>query len=401
MNFRLSLFCPAALFLSAISLFAGGSSYSSVGFGLPQPAYNTRGLGMGGVELAVPSFGSINTHNPATLMGIKMTRFDANLFIEGTGAKTATNSAYTSTSNIGRMAFAIPFGKILAASLNISRMTRVNYDFTQSTTSPQGVPYRQKYVGDGGLQALDFTVAGRIDTSIAVGFTAEYLFGTINRSWELDWNSTDFTNTDDRTESHTKGLRWTLGGLFQKEKFNVGAYVTISNTLTNDVVLISAGTDTTAKATHRVKFPFEYGLGGLYKFGDGYAVGSDLVYTTWGKAAFDGVDLDFRNTLKLAWGVEKSPSKELSTSWYQRLFYRAGFYVQNLYGRNASGRYTSEYFFTTGVGVPFNRDKNTFDFAFEVGRRGSVSQNKVQDTVFRFTLAISGGERWFQNRKKR
>jgi long-subunit fatty acid transport protein len=356
---------------------------------------------MGGINFAVPSGASVNMYNPATLIGITMTRFDGSIFIESNLARNGSTSAYSSTANVNQLSLAIPLGSNFAVGLGLSRVARVDYKYHTTEKSFHGFSYFEIFQGDGGIQKLNLTFAGKINSHWTAGASAQYLFGTVNRNWRISWNSPDFANTDDSREEHVHGVRWSVGGLYQRDRYRIGAFIALSSQFKNNLIVTGIAGDTSYAANRKTGFPAEIGLGGMVAIGKEYSVGMDILYTGWHSiTSFDSTQKN-RNTMRIGLGAEKAPSSSLSAGFFGKASYRAGFYYQNLYATNASGKFGNEYFATLGMGIPFNKGKSMLDLGIEMGLRGSIAVNSVQDRILRFTLSVSGGERWFQNRRKR
>jgi long-subunit fatty acid transport protein len=390
-----------SVFFSSGIYAGGGSSYSSSTFGLVEYRPNARSVAMGGINLAVPSASSVNLYNPATLIGITTTRFDGGIFIEADQARNGVAQANSSTANINQACLAIPFGNRFAAAFSLSRLTRVDYDYHTVSHNLNDQGYTSVLEGTGGTQQLAFTFAGKINSHWTAGASANYVFGTVNRDWHLTWISPDNQATLDSRAEHIHGLRWTVGALYDQGNFRLGGFMTLSNRFKKDITVTGASGDTSYNSYQTTSFPIQIGLGGMYAISKDYSAGMDVIYTGWHRiTSFDATQRN-RNTARIGLGVEKAPRSSLSAGFFGKASYRAGFYFQNLYATNASGNFASEYFATFGMGIPFNKGKSMFDIGVEMGVRGSVAENRVQDRILRFTLSVSGGERWFQNRRKR
>ena len=381
-------------------LIAGGSSYSYASYGLVEYRPNIRALGMGGVNVAVPSSYTINFNNPAGLIGLQMTRFEGSFYYEGVKVSNSAQSAFSNSVNLNHIAFAIPFGKNVAASFGLARYSKVEYSY-EKTSSFSGVNYTEKFVGDGGLRQMSFTLAGRVHKQWTLGLSAQYLLGSIQRNWQVIWNSGDFSNTSDARTEHFGGLRWVAGGIYGYQKFHFGTYVALSTDMTKKVLQIDALGDTTLQRYGQSASPFEVGVGATYDLNRRYLLGMDIVYSGWNGVKAFANNQDNRNTVRLALGAERKPSASISSPYFEKWHYRGGFYFQNMYASGAAKKFSNEYFVTAGFGMPFNKDKNVLDVTFELGQRGSVSANTVRDRIFRINFSVSGGERWFQNRQRR
>lgn len=382
------------------ALNAGGSSYSGSGFGLVQPSMNGRSIGMGRVAIAMPSYQAVNLFNPAALHGITVFRLDAGLFYDGVIEQTSRGSSFSKNVNVSHVSFSVPLGNKLAVAFGFSRFLRMDYEYRIFGQSFDGFGYDERFKGAGGLQEFSWTTAYRIHKEWSAGFSAKYAFGKIRKEWEINWESTDFVNTLDNREENLHGLRWSLGVIHEKQKFNVGLYFAGSGGFRKDYLQYGSTSDTSMTYSKNMNLPFEFGAGGIYHL-PGYMLGMDVVYYGWNGVKVGGRDQRFRNTLRISMGAEKKPSSSLSAGFSDKLSYRAGWYMQNLYAQNASGHYATEYFLTAGVGLPFNRQLYILDIGLELGTRGTVNANRVRDTIVRMTMTLSAGEKWFQQRRKR
>ncbi len=381
-------------------IFAGGSSYSGGGFGLVVPSMNGRSIGMGRVAVAMPSYQAANTYNPAALYGINVFRLDAGLFYEGVIENTSQGSSFSKNLNVSHVSFAVPLGKKTAVSFGFSRLLKVDYEYQIYGRSFDGYNYDERFKGAGGLQEFSLTAAYRVHSSWIAGFSARYAFGKIRKEWEINWESTDFINTLDKREENLHGLRWSFGLIHEKQQFNAGLYFAVSNGFRKDYLQRDISGDTSVNYSREMNFPFEAGLGGIYNL-PGYLIGMDVIYYGWKDVKVGGRNQNFRNTIRLSMGAEKKPSSSLSAGFSEKISYRAGWYVQSLYAQNASRNYSTEVFLTAGVGLPFNRQMHILDIGLELGTRGTVSSNRIRDTIIRMTMTISSGEKWFQQRRKK
>lgn len=382
------------------SLYAGGSSYSYSSYGLVEFRPNIRSLGMGGVNIAVPSGYTINYNNPAGLIGIEMTRFEGSFYYEGVKVSNASRSAFSNSVNLNHIAFAIPFGKNIAASFSLARYAKVEYNY-ETSSSFAGTHYTEKFIGDGGLRQMAFSVAGRVQKQWSLGLSAQYLLGSVDRTWRVNWDSPDFSNTSDNRTENFAGLRWVAGGIYEYQKYRFGAYAAMSSNITKKVLQKDALGDTTFQSYGHAVAPFEFGIGGSYEINKKYLIGMDVVYFGWNKVKAFASTQDNRNTVKISVGAERLPLKAISAGYFQTWYYRGGFYFQNMYASGTNGKFANEYFLTGGFGMPFNKGRNILDVTFELGQRGSIVSNAVRDRIFRINFSISGGERWFQNRQRR
>ncbi|MCK6543222.1 hypothetical protein L6Q79_11135 [bacterium] len=388
--------------LAPPAAYPGGSSYSATTYGLYEYKPNPRSLGMGGAGLAIPSYYTLNMQNPATLLGIPMTRFELNMFAEWNQASNGAAKNFSNRATINHVAFAFPFGKTLVAAINLSRVTNVNYEFSTPNLIFEGEKYTETLIGTGGLQQLAFTGAGKINPKWTIGASLQYLFGTIKREWGINYNSDELVDTRDVRHQNMSGGRLVIGGLYQhNEQWNFGGFLSMAGKISSDVRVVGTYRDTTVSYEQSLNYPTEIGFGASYRWTKRYLLATDIVYGTWGSVKEFSPTQKNRNTVRWSGGVERQPSNAFSAPWWDKNYYRFGLMINNLYATNTTGNHASEIMFTLGIGMPFNRERSSFDLSLEAGQRGQIADNKVRDRVYRLTLSFTGGERWFLNRQKR
>jgi hypothetical protein len=59
----------------------------------------------------------------------------------------------------------------------------------------------------------------------------------------------------------------------------------------------------------------------------------------------------------------------------------------------------NEFGISFGVGLPVGKLFSNANLGFEYGKRGTTSQNLVQENFFNFQLSLSLNDRWFVKRK--
>ena len=78
--------------------------------------------------------------------------------------------------------------------------------------------------------------------------------------------------------------------------------------------------------------------------------------------------------------------------------YRIGMYYSRLPVLTASDEPVTEFFVSAGVGLPFYRNAGRLDFALQVGQRGDLKNDPLQENIIRFVAALSGAQKWFVRR---
>jgi hypothetical protein len=101
----------------------------------------------------------------------------------------------------------------------------------------------------------------------------------------------------------------------------------------------------------------------------------------------------------IAAGMERIAAAE--GGFFSRMPLRFGFYERKWHIEIPAGRPVIGRFFTFGSGFNMPGGPGTIDLSFEVGKVGSVADNGIDETMFRFGLGLSFTEAWQQRREKK
>jgi hypothetical protein len=188
-----------------------------------------------------------------------------------------------------------------------------------------------------------------------------------------------------------------LTGLKSLESFNVGAILSTATNLDatqNNINIVSLGQDTLTGRGGKIHIPVSGGIGFSWLLGGKYLVAGDYLHQQWGDFEYFGEHpQQIRNSTRLSLGIEIEPSQERGTSYWNRVAYRFGIYhLASYYQIGAES--INEVGVTSGLGMPIGADTR-LDFALEYGRRGTIAQQLLQDSIFRFSITLSLGEKWF------
>jgi hypothetical protein len=141
--------------------------------------------------------------------------------------------------------------------------------------------------------------------------------------------------------------------------------------------------------------PLSLSIGATYRPGDRLLAALDLTYMRWSQ-----VSSKFTDLLQTSLGVEIHPSSDYRSFYPLQWPYRFGVRLENQYVEAGNSAPTNWYL-STGFGLPLGGGSGQIDYSFEYGQRGSVSENHVRERVWRHTISIVGWERMFQYRPRR
>jgi hypothetical protein len=124
----------------------------------------------------------------------------------------------------------------------------------------------------------------------------------------------------------------------------------------------------------------------------------DVSYQDWSAYNSFGIsDNNFGELMKLNFGGEFTPDAQSGTKYYERITYRAGLNISNgpLVINNNS---INSFGITFGSTLPISNISNV-NLAFEVGQRGTLLNNLVQENYLNFNLSFTFNDRWFLRRQ--
>jgi long-subunit fatty acid transport protein len=131
-----------------------------------------------------------------------------------------------------------------------------------------------------------------------------------------------------------------------------------------------------------------------------WMVGVDYTYTDWSKV---NNNLGRSSTLpashKVAIGGEYTPDIESISNYFKRTTYRVGAsYEKTPYDFLGNGSYAVDKNLSFGVALPL-RNLSLLNIAYQVGRRGLITDNGMEEQYHRLTLGLTFSDLWFQKQK--
>jgi len=385
-----------------VSSAQGSGFYSSRGIGLPRDYVNARSSGMGGVGLAMIDPLTVNHLNPAALAAVEMVRVSGSYVYEGIDLQEKTAEGFLRYSNANSLGLVVPIKRQLALATTLRPYSIVQSRFgTQGTLGDVG--YARSLEARGGLTTGSLSLAlGFLKHGLA-GLSANFNFGDIRQTWRTDFTVEPpaYLDSEDKIVMDLWGVNVTAGVIVQvTPRWNWGAVFSSPLHLRANTVTTFGYGGQRDEPRKKLNIPYSWGIGTGYQVGPALLLGADVYAQPWRQYEVDGVPASgFADSYRYAFGAEFSPSRKPAASFFKRNAYRFGFYHRSLPFRDDSGHQIAETFVTTGLGLPFNRGLNRLDIGLEWGQRGNLDNNPVEEKVARLTVAVSGGERWFQRRR--
>lgn len=401
------------------------SPVSTFGFGeLVSPGL-AQNQGMGGLGISNPSSWYLNNQNPALLVFNYVTVFQAGMQMEKRTINDGINTAKTGSGNLNYLAIAFPVkpGK-WTTSVGLMPYSNANYNLSYTeVVGGSNFPVTKSSSGRGGISQFYWSNGVRINKFLSVGLKASYLFSSINSQNTniIGVNTGNYSTVITRDAfsgvNFSGGISFHKDSLFQKNyRLNLGAIYSLGTNLSvqrkvttelvsNSGVIIDSLTIAGANVTNRI--PSSFGVGLSFGKVDRWLIGGDFTFLNY--SDFDsyknvinrqnnqGISDYSTLAYRTAVGGEFTPDPNDFTSYLKRITYRTGVsYDQFPYLVN--GNHLRDFGINFGISLPVGRI-STIDLAAKFGRRGTLSENTIEENYFRLYFGITFNDNWFIKRK--
>jgi len=397
-----------------------GSPYSRYGIGDMFLANNTQTLSLGGAGLAWGNSGLINYLNPASYAAFDTLAF---VFEGGMGAKfgqmkTTTLSQRSVTSALTHMLFGFSVNRRLKASFGLLPYSRMGYNIGQKVIDDTVGSIVNLYTGTGGINQVYLGGAYKITEDFSVGLNAAYLFGTLSKTTALTFpDSAAMYNYRVNRSTRISDFLFTLGLQYQRKlssAFTLGTGLTYSNGASinawesmlaetysvgsTGTVIIRDTVDQYPETSGILKFPSSLGFGLILKHKDNWLILMDYKYQNWKNFSYLGIKDSLKNSFQASLGFQITPDFRPTSSYMEKITYRAGFRYTQTYLQLRDNRLT-EMGFSLGLALPLPRSKSHINLAMEVGKRGTTNDGLLQENYVKLSISATVLERWFMRRK--
>jgi hypothetical protein len=128
--------------------------------------------------------------------------------------------------------------------------------------------------------------------------------------------------------------------------------------------------------------------------------GIDYTHTDWSKVSNNlGRSTSLPSSHKVSVGGEYTPDYESISNYFKRTTYRIGASIEKTpYDFLGNGSYAIDKNVSFGFALPL-RNLSLLNIAYQVGRRGLMTENGMEEQYQRITLGITFSDLWFQKQK--
>lgn len=417
-------FTLLAAFTLALSSFGqvSKSPFSLYGIGDLYGTGLAQNQGMGGLGISNPSSWYINNQNPALLVFNYVTSVQAGLILENRTVSDGVNSVKNANGNLNylTMAFPVKPGK-WTTSIGLMPYSSVNYKLSslQPVNGSSSSTVLSQETGSGGINQFYWSNGVRLHKNISVGAKASYLFSSIITEDINELNQTDnrpvifypsiYERNYVRDFAFSGGFSYHKDSLFKKNyRLNVGVVYDVQSTLsTKNTVRIERrsitgvivdSTTTINNVPSTIVLPQSYGAGISFGRVNHWVAGADVTFLDYNQfRGFNGNIPPTTMGMRSAIGFEVTPDPSSIGNYLKRMTYRTGVSYDR-YPYLVNGKEVKDFGINFGVSLPVGR-LSTIDLSLKVGKRGHLSENRIDENYFKLYFGMTFNDQWFIKRK--
>lgn len=413
------------------------SPYSFYGMGSLKFKGTVESRSMGGLSVYSDSI-HINLRNPASYASKNLAIYNnesrpVKFAIGGshTNAKLKSDTASdeVNSSTLDYLAMSFPIGRF-GLGMGLIPYTSVGYKLE---TLNNNNDLSTKFRGEGGVNKVYASLGYLVMDGLSVGVDLGYNFGNVKNNTIAYVYTNEGTlaqyQTREDNRSDIGGLSANFGIIFSKmiqDKFELTTSLTFrpemnlnsENSRTYNTITINAINDQEyvinsieadlasqgLKSTDLV-LPTKLSLGAGIGQPRMWFVGAEYTYLNTKAfknelyASSDSAgNVTYSNASAISIGGFLIPDYNSFSSYFKRVVYRAGVRFEGT-GLNINDEAINEFGISFGVGLPMGNTFSNANIGVEFGKRGTTSENLIQENFINFQLSFSFNDRWFQKRR--
>ena len=376
--------------------------------------------------------------NPASLSALKHSAFNVGTYIDKGRMETTTASQKFSNAGFNYISLGVPLLKLKGgAAFGLLPYSDIGYTVTNVKDSAN-ISVRNEFEGNGGLSRFNLGFGSNVWKNVSLGFNYSYIFGQVQEIQRRRYPGSRFMTSysdensiylrghhldlglqlhslSDSGISHTLGIvlsnSTSLKGELDRTVTTYTEYFTGTEILWDTILSYQARK---ANVTLPSALHLSYTIGNHEK----WQISAGFVNTKWSKyKSIYSENGGFSNDQKYSLGFficpkpvfDRTVKNNRIKTYLKSIRYSAGAHYSTGY-INAFNTKISESGITAGLGLPFTKVHKKPDgtrviitsrifLTGEYVRRGTKSNDLIQEDFFRFTLGLNFSDSWFNKRK--
>ena len=393
------------------------SPYSYFGLGEVKFKGTEEAKAMGGISIVADST-QLNLINPAYYSKLRYTTFAVGGTNSFTNFYTNNESDKSQRTSLDYLLIAIPKQKF-GITIGLMPFSTVGFKLKSSEINSIDQTLREKkFLGNGNINRVLFGTSYKINSKFSVGFDINYNFGKIKtETVEFVEDPVIQLGSRERNTSIVKGFSSSFGVTYE-EKINNKLTLYSSLTFSPESKLYSENTRNIATIVYGssgnelideeqdvdvqnnyIAIPTKLSIGSGIGVKNKWLIATEITLQQTSKLENrfkDELNGDFKNATKIALGGFFIPKYNSFSSYFSRITYRAGLRYENT-GLVLKNESINDYGMTFGLGLPVGLSK--INIGFELGKKGTTTQNLIQENYFNLNIGLSLSDLWFRKRE--
>lgn len=393
------------------------SPYSYFGLGEVKFKGTEEAKAMGGISIVADST-QLNLINPAYYSKLRYTTFAVGGTNSFTNFYTNNESDKSQRTSLDYLLIAIPKQKF-GITIGLMPFSTVGFKLKSSEINSIDQTLREKkFLGNGNINRVLFGTSYKINSKFSVGFDINYNFGKIKtETVEFVEDPVIQLGSRERNTSIVKGFSSSFGVTYEG-KINNKLTLYSSLTFSPESKLYSENTRNIATIVYGssgnelideeqdvdvqnnyIAIPTKLSIGSGIGVKNKWLIATEITLQQTSKLENrfkDELNGDFKNATKIALGGFFIPKYNSFSSYFSRITYRAGLRYENT-GLVLKNENINDYGMTFGLGLPVGLSK--INIGFELGKKGTTTQNLIQENYFNLNIGLSLSDLWFRKRE--
>lgn len=378
------------------------------------------GSSMGGVITGIRNKNILNYSNPAALSAFEQQTFifDAGVFMYPKILRTAELREHSMYANLSALGMAFSVSKRIGASITLVPLSGVGYKMKMTDTLMPAGKVEKIYEGWGGLNDFSVSCGASIWKGFSAGFQVHHIFGNINRK-QVAIFDTAYTKMNTRiTHSYLVHDFYISGGAqyemhfrrssTDKQPYRLVMGITGGNTralkASTSILAVSfLGTNMFApdrdtifssQSSTTITYPLWMTAGVVLEQNERWLVGADFAVQRWSDFRVGQVQDSLRDHFRVSLGFGFTPEGKMQ----RKNTYLLGFHYYKWYLelRNIS---LEQFGMSFGMLYPIRKSRTTMQFAFEIGKTGTVENGLIEEIYGKLKINVHFVEKMFFRRK--
>jgi hypothetical protein len=400
--------------LTALAQEGTSSPYSYYGIGDIKFKGTVENRSMGGVSVFPDSI-HMNLQNPAQFASLKLTNLAVGVTSANSKAKSESQEAKSRRTSLDYFAAAFPVKK-LGIAFGAIPFSNVGYKI--QTISSDAVPLYSRYSGIGGVNKVFVGAGYQLTKKINIGVDFQYNFGTIETD-ALRFQSEIQYGTRENNSSNLKGYNLDFGMTYQTKinpkisffsslTFTPESKLNVNNSRNLEIVqfLVNGGVSVIERQeidveNTTINLPTKIGIGSGFGQVKKWLVGGEITYLNNAVLSNRFNDINgatFEDTYRYSVGGYFIPNYNSYSDYYKRIVYRAGLRYENT-GLIIQNKAITDFAGTIGLGLPITGTFSNINIGLEIGKRGTIFNNLIEENYVNLSIGVSLSEKWFIKRK--